>query len=251
VSELPEEGGTDWDRLFDEIYVRTYGATGRGGDAEAQASAVVALLGCRAPADVLDCPCGYGRHAIPLARSGYRVVGADRSPALLEEARKAAPEGDWPRWVQADHRSLPYEQASFDVVLNLFSSLGYRGEEGDRRTLSEFRRVLRPGGALVVETMHRDLLASNFRPRGWDPLPNGGMLVEERRFDVLEGEIETKLTLVEPDGGRDSLRYRLRVYTATELARLVREAGFDDVQAYGDYEGAPLSIDTRLVLVAR
>ena len=67
--------------------------------------------------------------------------------------------------MQADYRELPFEDGSFDAVVNLFSSLGYRGDEGDRQTLREFRRVLRPGGALVIETMHRDRLVRVFRPR--------------------------------------------------------------------------------------
>src|ERR671934_2017143 len=62
----------------------------------------------------LEAPNGYGRHSIPLARAGYRVVGADRSSGLLAEARRGAGEGEWPRWVQADHRDLPFEDGSFD-----------------------------------------------------------------------------------------------------------------------------------------
>jgi hypothetical protein len=41
------------------------------------------------------------------------------------------------------------------------------------------------------------------------------------------------------------------VYTATELVAFVRAAGFDEVACHGDFEGSPLSRDTRLVLVAR
>lgn len=242
---------SDWDRLFDEIYLRTYAALQRDGDAEAEALAAAALAGLSPGADVLDAPCGYGRHSIPLARAGFRVVGADRSSVLLEEARRRAGEGEWPRWVQADYRGLPFADGSFDCVLNLFSSLGYRGEEGDRRTLSELRRVLRPGGALVIETMHRDRLLSVFQPRGWDPLPDGGLVVEERRFDHAAGEIETTHTLIEAGGARESATYRLRVYTATELARLVEEAGFAQVECLGGLERQELSAQTRLVVLAR
>jgi SAM-dependent methyltransferase len=240
-----------WDPFFDELYLRTYGALQRGGDAEEQALAAVRLAGLEPGAEVLDVPCGYGRHSIPLAHAGYRVVGADRSPGLLDEARRRAGESDWPRWVQADHRDLPFGEASFDAVINMFSSLGYRGEGGDRQTLAEFLRVLRPGGALVVETMHRDRLMSIFQPRAWDPLPEGGILVEERSFDHVAGETETTHTLIDAEGGRESFVYRMRLYTATELARLVTETGFGHVECLGGFDREPLSQDTRLVLLAR
>jgi SAM-dependent methyltransferase len=242
-----------WDELFDELYLTTYAALGRGGEEESreQALAAVRLAGCEVAADILDAACGYGRHSIPLGAAGYRVIGVDRSQVLLDEARRRAGASEWPRFVQADHRNLPFADASFDAVLCLFSSLGYRGEEGDRRTLGQFRRVLRPGGALVIETMHRDRLMSIFEPRGWDPLPDGGFVLEERRFDHAAGETETSLTLLSGDGTRRSVAYRMRTYTATELAALAEEADFTDVECYGDLDGGELSAASRLVVVAK
>lgn len=241
----------DWDRLFDELYLRTYAKLERGGDPEAEAHAFARLAGLEPGEDVLDCPCGYGRHSIPLARAGFHVVGADRSAVLLEEARRRAGEGEWPRWVEADHRELPFADASFDAVFNLFTSLGYRGEDGDRATLSELRRVVRPGGALVVETMHRDRLARVFQPDQWDELPDGGFLLETRRFDQVTGEIEDEFIVIAPDGSRESLTYRIRTYAVTELVRLVEEAGFSGVECYGGPEGEELRLETRLVILAR
>jgi hypothetical protein len=52
-------------------------------------------------------------------------------------------------------------------------------------------------------------------------------------------------------GDRRSVTFRLRVYTATELARLLTEIGFDEIDCFGDFEGAPLSRETRLVVRAR
>jgi ubiquinone/menaquinone biosynthesis C-methylase UbiE len=230
-----------WDTLFDELYLRTYARLEHDVDDEGEALGAAALAGVEPGADVLDAPCGYGRHSIVLARAGYRVVGADRSPVLLDEARRRAGDGEWPQWVNADHRELPFEDASFDAALNLFSALGYRGEEGDRRTLGELRRVLRPGGRLVVETMHRDRLMHVFQSRGWHPLPGGDLLLEERTFDYAAGEIETTHSLVEADGNRESLTYRFRVYTATELVRLVQEAGFTATECLGGWNREPFS----------
>jgi SAM-dependent methyltransferase len=240
-----------WDELFDEMYLLTYASLDRGGPQEEEALAAARLARCDPGADILDAPCGYGRHSIPLAAAGYHVVGLDRSEALLDEARRRAGDADWPRWVQGDHRELPLEDASFDAVLCLFSSLGYRGEEGDARTLAEFHRVLRPGGRLVIETMHRDRLMHILQPRGWDPLPGGGTLIEERRFDYQEGSTETDHILIRPDGSRKAVTYRIRTYTATELGKLVEQAGFADLEYFGEIDRSDLSRETRLVILAR
>ncbi len=242
---------SDWDTLFGDLYLRTYALLDEEAESEREALAAVRLAGCNPGADVLDCPCGYGRHSIPLARAGYRVVGADRSQPPLDEARRRAGDAEWPRLVQADYRKLPFEDASFDAVLNLFTSIGMWGEKGDRQALAEFRRVLRPGGRLVLDTVNRDRLVADFRPRDWNDLPGGAVVVEERCFDPIEGVVEAAHVLVDANGSRESFGYRLRVYTATELGRLAREAGFEELAFYGDLEGAPLSAETRLVLVAR
>ena len=157
----------DWERFFDEIYLESYAGRLHAFDSEAEAKAAVELAGRRPPADVLDCPCGFGRHSIPIAELGYRVVGVDRSPVMLAEAEEQAGGREWPRFLPGDYRELPFGSESFDVVLNLFSSIGYFGDEADRVVLGEFRRVLRPGGALILEMMHRDRLVSIFAERDW------------------------------------------------------------------------------------
>src|SRR4030088_3245366 len=81
------------------------------------------LLALRPPLRVLDLPCGQGRHAIELARRGYEVTGVDLSPFLLEVAEERAQgAGLRVRWLSGDIRQ-PIVDASFDVVLNLFTSL--------------------------------------------------------------------------------------------------------------------------------
>ena len=81
-------------------------------------------------------PCGFGRHCVPLARAGYRVTGVDRSGALLDEARRRAAGERWPKFTQADYRELPFKDESFDAALNLFTSLGYLGDEEDTKVLA-------------------------------------------------------------------------------------------------------------------
>jgi ubiquinone/menaquinone biosynthesis C-methylase UbiE len=244
-------GESDWDVIFDQLYLRTYAHIIDSELAPKEAEGLVRLVGLESGADLLDCPCGYGRHSIEFARIGLHVVGADRSPVLLAEAARRAGNGAWPRWEQADYRELPFEDGSFDCVANLFSSLGYWGDDGDRKALSEFRRVLRPGGTLVVETMHRDRLMAIYVPRQWHDLPDGALLVEDRTIDYERGTTSVRHELVDASGERTAAHYELRVYTATELIDLVRSAGFERIECHGDFDETPLSRDTRLVVVAR
>jgi ubiquinone/menaquinone biosynthesis C-methylase UbiE len=240
-----------WDELFDELYLEMYANRLAERDPVTEALGAATLAGVSPGAEILDAPCGFGRHAIPLAGEGYSVTGVDRSPAQLEEARRRAGDAENPRWVQADFRELTFEDASFDAVFNLFSSIGYRGEEGDREMLVEFRRVVRPGGALVIETMHRDRLVRIFDPQSWEELEDGSLLFEERTPDYLAGEITSRIEYVRPDGSRRGVTYTIRLYTATELIALVRAAGFAEVDAYGGMEGEEVTPDRRLVVVAR
>jgi SAM-dependent methyltransferase len=239
-----------FDELFDEIYLTTYAINLAERDSPGEARAAAQLAGVEAPAEILDAPGGFGRHSIPLAEAGFRVTSIDRSAVQQEEGRRRAGDAEWPRFVQADHRELPFDEGSFDAVLCLFSSIGYRGEEGDRQTFREFFRVLRPGAALVIETMHRDRLMAIFQERGWEHLEADAVLLEERRFDYVAGVIRTDHTLAPADGPRRSVSFRLRVYTATELVRQLEGVGFE-TECFGDLEGGELSRETRLVIRAR
>jgi SAM-dependent methyltransferase len=240
-----------WDDFFGEFYLRAYAGEEADAAAQAQALAAARLAGCPEGGDLLDAPCGYGRHVVPLAEAGYRAVGVDRSEVLLAEARRRAGHGRWPKLARADYRELPFPDASFDVALNLFSSLGYLGDAEDTRALAEIGRVLRPGGRLVIESMHRDWLVGGFAERGWHAVGEGRLLLEQRGFDPVAGVAQNTQTVIHGGGQRESRTFSVRIYTATELLAMLARAGFCEPRCYGDLAGAAFAMDTRLVIVAR
>jgi SAM-dependent methyltransferase len=239
-------------RFFDDPrYLRTVVSEKPPAKSVEQARAAARLAGCRARALILDAACGNGRHSLPLARAGFRVVGLDRSGPLLGAARCAAGGARWPWFVRDSYTRLPLESAAFDAVLCLGTALGYLGEGGDRAALREFRRVLAPGGRLVIETLHRDALGVALLAHEERPLTGGATLCFDRRFDRLRRVMYEEQRL--EDGGRaDRARaYELRVYGENELRRLVEQAGFVVVGRHASLagEGEP-SPATPLVLVA-
>jgi ubiquinone/menaquinone biosynthesis C-methylase UbiE len=247
---LPEMEGS-WDAVFDESYLQTYVPFLTDERSHGEAEGAAALAGVEPGAEVLDCPCGFGRHALLLADAGYRVTGADRSSVQLAEARRRIGEREWPQLVQADYRELPFGDASFDAVLNLFTSLGYLEREGDVGVLREFRRVLRPGRALVVETTHRDRVVKIFAGHTWDELEDGTFFLQERELDPLLGLVATRHIALRPDGTRVERSFVHHLYAATEWRAMLLEAGFETVEAFGDWGGTePPSTETRLILRA-
>lgn len=90
--------------------------------------------------DVLDLCCGQGDMTRQLAERQARVTGLDFSPEGLRRARRRAPEAVL---VEGDAQAMPFEDASFDIVL---CNLGLLHVPDRQAALSEVRRVLRPGG---------------------------------------------------------------------------------------------------------
>ncbi len=97
---------------------------------------------------VLDVAAGTGTSAIPAVRRGAEVIATDLTPELLEVGRAAAQtEGLELTWRTADAEALPYEDASFDVVL---SCIGVMFAPHHQQAADELVRVCRPGGTIGV-----------------------------------------------------------------------------------------------------
>jgi SAM-dependent methyltransferase len=97
---------------------------------------------------VLDVAAGTGNAAIVAAERGADVVASDLTPELLEAGQKVAAErGVTLAWRQADAEQLPFDDASFDVVM---SSIGVMFAPHHQAAADELVRVLRPGGTLAL-----------------------------------------------------------------------------------------------------
>jgi len=98
------------------------------------------------PADrVLDVACGTGvltREAASRLRSRGRVAGLDANPGMIAVARQLAPDIEWS---EGTAESLPFPDASFDVVVSQFGLMFFSDR---RQALREMLRVLTPGGRL-------------------------------------------------------------------------------------------------------
>jgi hypothetical protein len=133
----------------------------------------------------------------------------------------------------------------------LGTALGYTGEEADGAALREFRRVLVPGGRLVIETLHLGEIGTRLREREERPLTSGAVLRFDRRFDRARGVMHETQRLDGGTGDGSPRAYELRVYGEDELRSMLEHAGFALIASHASLtaEGEP-SPATPLVLVA-
>ncbi len=173
------------------------------------------LAGLRPGMDVIDVACGTGavtRAIVEILGGRGRVVGVDPSEGMLTEARKS---------VVAEFRAgraeeLPVEDAAFD-----FLSMGYalRHVEDLSVAFREYRRVLKPGGRLLILEISRPasslgLIFSRLYFRDFLPLLSRLVTGSNDAREMMAYYWETIAACVPPD---------------TILAAL-RESGFGDVK---------------------
>src|SRR5215471_15744014 len=200
----------------------------------------------------LDLGCGTGRFSIALAERGFSVTGVDRTKYLLDKARaKARSRHIGVEWVQKDMRDFVRPEA-YDFALSMFSSFGYFDDRGeDTAVLANIFESLRPGGVFLMDIMGKEILAKIFQPSSAQTLPDGTVLVEQRK--IVDGwtRVLNQWTIIRKSRSRN-FTLQLNIYSGQELRQEMEHAGLVDVKLYGNFDGDPYGPDaTRLIAVGR
>jgi len=201
---------------------------------------------------VLDLCCGQGRHSVPLAQHGYNVTALDLSPAYLELAEQAAQShGVKLETVSADMRQIPFHD-HFDAVINMYSSFGYlESEADDAETLQSIAKAVKPDGRLFLDMLNREWAVANYIQNDWHSSPDGTLYVERRDFDLATSRMRVSFTIVSTDGSRrDSIGHDIRLYTLTEITRMLSRVGLAVTRTFGGFDGETYAIDTRRMIIS-
>lgn len=193
---------------------------------------------------VLDVAAGTGNASIPAAHTGADVTASDLTPELLEAGRRRAEaDGRTLHWVEADAEHLPFEDASFDVVM---SSIGAMFAPHHQPVADEMVRVCRPGGTIgLLSWTPEGMIGALFRtmgpfapppPPGAQPPPLWG---SEAHVEELFGPRVDFQTMLREDlditafphprdyGEHFKARYGPTIAARANAVRNDREAEFD------------------------
>ena len=221
--------------------------------------------------EVLDIACGAGYGSALLAQRATRVTGADISQATIDHARHRYASVPGLEFRQADCAALPFPDACFDAVVSFETIEHIAAQEA---FLDEMRRVLRPGGLVVlscpnkveyadkrgvanefhVRELHRGELAALIAPRfphsAWYGQRPGFYSVVWAERGPARGEIfEIGETTAEtPSPGHSRPLYFIVVASVAAealagVAPIVSVLADRDEWVYRDYENVTRSLD--------
>jgi len=188
---------------------------------------------------IVDMGCGSGRWAAELTRSGYDVIGVDQSPAMLQLARRIAPDGRF-----RVGSLLSIKLPACDGITSIGECLNYRFDaSNNRNTLRRlFRRVyraLRAGGVFVFDIAEPDRLPKQTPRRSWFEGRDWAVLVSvsgDRKQNLLRREIVC-YRKVGRHFRRSEETHTLRLYRTRDLMDDLAQCGFKAraIKGYGRF----------------
>jgi SAM-dependent methyltransferase len=235
-----------WKSFFDEEYLRIAREMFDQEDNNAkQAAELWSMLelspGCR----LLDAPCGWGRLSHPLTVLGATVLGVDQSETLLAmaESQRGEISRQRLRYLRHDLRT-PLPEGGFDAACNVFTSFGYGTEAEDLALFRSLRGAVRPGGRVLVETNHRDLVCVSLARGGKEckRMADGTLFLDEAVFDPISGVVTLNWYWSGPNGSGEK-HAEWRCYTPAQIVDLLQRAGLRFLGAYKGLSKVPYTAD--------
>jgi SAM-dependent methyltransferase len=191
---------------------------------------------------VVDLGCGSGLWARELIDAGYGVYGVDISEAMIEIARRRAPEAEFVvgSLFEVELPPCVAVTAVSEVLNYLFDA--QNEQEGLGRLFRRVFEALDPGGAFVFDVLGPGQVPAGTVARGFGVGEDWAVL-SEREEDAGRGTMERRIVSFRKVGEhyrRDEEIHRVRLYDASELSTELEKAGFG-VQTMRSYGALPLS----------
>ena len=188
---------------------------------------------------ILDIGCGTGRHAVELAGRGYRVTGVDLSPSQIESARaKAAAVNAAVDFRVADACTLDF-RGEFGLAILICEGAFplMETDEMNFRILAGAARALKPGGKFILTTLN-GLFPLSRSVKEFEAENLVEAESDDHAFDLMTFRMTSTLKVRDDNGRERVLSCNERYYVPSEMAWLLKAAGFETVEIFGCKIGA-------------
>lgn len=182
--------------------------------------------------NVLDLMCGYGRHAIALAKKGIHVTAVDNLDEYIDEINKTVSNDQLLiKAIKAD--IINYEaEGIFDLALCMGNSLCFFDRKDTVKILRMIAAHLKPGGHFLINTWTlAEIVFNDFREKGWNNIGDLKFITESK-YHLQPSRIETDHFIIAPDGKTETKKAVDYIYSIAEMELILSEAGFTLKEVY-------------------
>ena len=166
--------------------------------------------------DHLDVACGTGTFVNRMRKQGWNSIGTDISESMIASTVDSS-------FSVSDMRALPYKSRSFDCVSCLFDSINFLLTPMDlARAVSEFYRMLRPGGLLYIDAVTERMVLDHFADQEWTEVNDGFDTTWRSTYSRSTGLSETTVHVA----GREPCVIREQIYPSHVIEGTLANTGF-------------------------
>ncbi len=199
------------------------------------------------PLEILDLACGHGRHANVLAQLGHEVTGIDYTQEFLKIAQEEASKlGVKVNYIHMDMRKIDYS-CIFDRIFVLFTAIGYFDDDQNEQVFKNIFHALKPNGIFCFDSHNRDTFSTYYSPSSVVKR-EGNFLIDHINFDSLSSRSVTKRTIIYNQLTK-SFQFSIRLYSPTEIMKLLKKIGFSTITLYEDLNGKLLGPESKRMFV--
>jgi 2-polyprenyl-3-methyl-5-hydroxy-6-metoxy-1,4-benzoquinol methylase len=218
-----------WYETLFENYARQYDAECYVQGTVGEVDFIEGELGFNKSSRILDIGCGTGRHAIELAKRGYKVTGVDLSKSQLQRAKEKAGDANVQiEFIQRDARELEFEN-QFDMAIMLCEG-GFSLMETDEmnfKILQNAAKALKENGKFIFTTLNA--LFPLYHSE--EQLPGAGS--QNSSFDLGTLRRTFRFKITDDLGQEKEITGNERYYLPSEISWYLKSLNFSDIGVYG------------------
>ena len=235
---------TNW---FDSPYYHTLYKNRDEKEAQAFIDNLIDYLQIPKGSKLIDIACGKGRHAKYFNKKGMEVVGVDLSQNSINTAKKD--ENKNLQFSVHDMREN-YQENSFDVVTNLFTSYGYfENNKDEQKAINAMANNLKKEGILIIDFMNTKKVIANL-------VLNEQKTINNIQFDITrqvkDGFIIKDIRITD---GKEEQQFqeKVKAITLADYSEFITNAGLKIIDIFGNYklDNFDEEISDRLILICK
>jgi cyclopropane fatty-acyl-phospholipid synthase-like methyltransferase len=220
------------------------------GLSEVECSFIEDVAGLQKEDKVLDLMCGYGRHALELARRGCHVTAIDNLSQYINEINATAAAENLPvQAAVAGALQAPFE-GSYKAIICMGNSFAFFNRKEALSLLHKITSHLSSDGIFIINTwMIAEIAMKHFQEREWLYVDDYKYLLDYT-FQFQPNRIESEHTLITPDGKVEVIQGVDYIFTLQEMEAMFSEAGLRLKNVYSTPRKKPFKMgDNRAYLV--